>query len=101
MTFRRCKAFPIAGMISTNQTKSTLDIYAKMKETRRTHNYKALIMSRTYLDSLGGVFRVIPATPLVAGETGAASNSTQPLDAGNSIFKVTLESGYENLQLHS
>lgn len=35
----------------------------------------------TQSDSLGGVFRVIPATPHVTGGTGAASISTQPLDA--------------------
>lgn len=33
---------------------------------------------------------MIPATPPVAGDTGAASISTPPLDAGNSVFKVTV-----------
>ncbi|KAK1400134.1 RING-CH-type domain-containing protein [Heracleum sosnowskyi] len=39
------------------------------------------LIKGTQSDSLGGVFRVIPATPHVAGETGSASISGQPLDA--------------------
>ncbi|KAL1815956.1 hypothetical protein ACET3Z_018530 [Daucus carota] len=39
------------------------------------------LIKGTQSDSLGGVFRVIPATPHVEGETGAASISNQPLDA--------------------
>lgn len=72
----------------------------KIGNVHRSKSVPDLIKG-TQSDSIGGVFRVIPATPHVVGETGAASNSTQPLDAGNSVFKVTLESGYENLQLHS
>lgn len=44
------------------------------------------LIKGTQSDSLGGVFRVIPATPHVEGETGAASISNQPLDAGNFCF---------------
>lgn len=47
------------------------------------------LIKGTQSDSLGGVFRIIPTTPHVAGESGAASISTQPLDSGNSVFKVT------------
>lgn len=39
------------------------------------------LIKGTQSDSLGGVFRVIPATPHVVGESGATSISTQPLDA--------------------
>ncbi|KAL8149878.1 uncharacterized protein LOC141708974 isoform X2 [Apium graveolens] len=39
------------------------------------------LIKGTQSDSLGGVFRVIPATPHVTGDTGASSISTQPLDA--------------------